>query len=615
MNSTAQFACVISLGLSILAAIPASALEVDSITAKETRYEPQPELKVFSAKLKPLWLSALKRPEVDLQRQVVDTFRRAHALGMTELADTASTLVEMLNDSNCHPIVALSIAKTLIEFDAHDAADALVKQLEGGGIDMALIVEPALAHWDNPAIREIWLSRLTNSNTRITLMKLAIDGLETVREPRAGSQLLQWAIDRQTPPDIRIQAARALGWVRTSGLEDDARKLIEDSTPGTIVDRLVAASMIRHHSGSEAEETLLILATDPEPAVAGMALERLLEIDSMLVRELNEQLVGNADAKVRQLLAEILHGQQLPESVTLLGRLLDDPHPEIRNYAADALAQLDGIDELRETVRETAMKMLATDRHRGLEMAALVVGDIVHTPAASRLVELLEHENSKVYITAAWALRHLAVPETATGILDKLRRETEESVALDQLLWKTWKTNPTKPKLDFPRIQARFDQSVQLIEALGILQHGDCESLLRTYLPTPKPRGLGDPPIVATIEMDDPRASAVWTLGQLYKDQPDNEVAEIFLTKLTAGPEEAGSDTSLVRASAVLSLTHMGVDKCIPSLRILRDEPQAIYQRLGATCARALQKMVGDPIPEPTTQKINQSNWVLEPID
>ena len=115
--------------------------------------------------------------------------------------------------------------------------------------------------------------------------------------------------------------------------------------------------------------------------------------------------------------------------------------------------------------------------------------------------------------------------------------------------------------------------------------------------------------------MNGPRASAVWALGQLYKDQPDNEVAEIFLTKLTANPEDPGSDTSLVRATVVLSLTHMGVDKCIPTLRILRDEPQAIYQRVGATCARALQKMVGDPIPEPTAQKINQSNWVLEPID
>ena len=55
-----------------------------------------------------------------------------------------------------------------------------------------------------------------------------------------------------------------LGRLQREGLEDDARELAEDKSTEKIVDRLVAALMIRHHSGGAAEKLLVELAVDPD---------------------------------------------------------------------------------------------------------------------------------------------------------------------------------------------------------------------------------------------------------------------------------------------------------------------------------------------------------------
>ena len=72
--------------------------------------------------------------------------------------------------------------------------------------------------------------------------------------------------------------------------------------------------------------------------------------------------------------------------------------------------------------------LMASDEQivKFLQQAALLLGKLVHKPAANRLVELLDSPRPEVMIGSAWGLRKLAEPATIPGILDKIRRQTAE---------------------------------------------------------------------------------------------------------------------------------------------------------------------------------------------
>ena len=127
------------------------AAEVDSISANDPKIPEREAVKqvlVFPPKLKAIWVEALQRPEIDLQRQSAETIARAHKLGMTDLADVVPLLIERLEAADSKPIVRYAAARTLIVLNAREAAPVLMKHAQTGGFDMAQLVEPACARWE-----------------------------------------------------------------------------------------------------------------------------------------------------------------------------------------------------------------------------------------------------------------------------------------------------------------------------------------------------------------------------------------------------------------------------------------------------------------------------------
>ena len=152
--------------------------------------------------------------------------------------------------------------------------------------------------------------------------------------------------------------------------------------------------------------------------------KRLNEIDSVLVLPMAEAAMKHADQHVREQGAAAYLKLPTVERIGPLGQLLDDPDPELRRHVCEGLVQLAANSELNDRIRLVAMEVIAGERWRGQEQAALLLGSLEHKDGAKRFVELLESPREEVMISAAWALRKLAVPETDAPIIDKAKRQT-----------------------------------------------------------------------------------------------------------------------------------------------------------------------------------------------
>jgi len=589
------------------------AIELDSLLDNETGYAPHPQETIFHPRLLPLWLQALGRPEVDLQRQAAQAMVKAHRQGMSQLDEAAPQLIETLRDKELHSVVAFDIARALIELDAIEAAETLSELARREGLAMSLLVEPALAKWDFQPIRDVWLARLVQGSVERPFLVLAIESLGQVAEPRAIKGLVQRALDPNGASDLRIKSARAAGKIQREGFEEDAEKLLQPPSDSRLINRLVATLLLRHHDGSAAEQLLLKLAVDPEGAVGALALARFAELDPSLVEPVNEEIASSQDASVRRLAAELLVGQRTAEAAELLGPLLNDAIPDIRIYVADSLVELDEDDALRSAVREAATRMLLTNQPLGLEQSSMVLGAVDHEPVADRLVELLEAEEAPVGLAAAWALRELAVEETGDAIFDKLRRVTDRTIVLDAELWKTWNNDP-HPTVDFKSLDATYKQLDQLMQALGILQYDACADYLKKFLPTPPTRGPADPPAVAATLIVNCRANAIWSLSRVATADARREVIATLLELVqkasAVGPDAEPADT---RAAAALGLAHLEAKEAIPILRKYRGE-KARHDKVGATCGRVLHDWAGDPLPELVPVTVHRVGWFIEPL-
>ena len=559
-------------------------VELDSARYQDPKIELPEPAPAFSPRLKPLWLEALARPETDLKRQAARTIALAHQQGMPDLADTATPLVQALDAPHRHPVVVLAAAHALVVLDARQTADVLFEHATRDGLDMAQLVEPALARWDYRPVRKVWLDRLSAPGTPLRRRVLAIRGLATVGETKALPRLRELALTApEVPPDVRLEAAQAMGRLRTYGLEEDARRFAADKSPERILDRLIAASLLAAHRGRPAEALLAELALDPEPSVAAIALNRLFEIDPMLVIPVVEATIANGDANVRRLGAEALVAWRTPEAIELLGPMLDDPHPELRVYVRRSLLELASEPALAQPVINEGSKMLATERWGGLEQAAILLVALDHKPAADRLVELLDFPRPEVFVTAAWGLRRLAVPHTLDAMFDKFRRETENVRS----------AGGAGEHLN--------RQLCQLIEAFGQMQYVQAEPLLREYVPKKPPF---DPEC---------RAAAIWTLGHFHAGRPDQQLVRQFVQRLS-DVNSMEPEAESVRVTSAVSLGRMKAESALPTLRRFL-EGESINSRVGYVCAWAIREITGEPIPEFPLQQAWQGGWFLEPLD
>ena len=552
---------------------------------------------VFSDKLLPLWLQALQQPDSDFQRQAAETIARAHAKGMAGLAESSSVLITTLRAADAHPALQLACARALVALGIEEAAEPLFAVTKGGSLDMALLVEPALARWRFAPMREIWLKNIQDVNCPLQRLKLAAQGLGLSGDQEAAAALRERLVDAgQQYGDTtssRLALARALARLQTEGLEEDARRLAEQEGPAHLVDRLVAGQLLSRHTSQETSKLLAQLAVDPFPSVACVALQRLTEIDPDTAVEPGWVALDSPDAKLRKLGIQSIEQQADKSVVDRLAEMMNDKHTEVRTQARMALLELAQADKaLDPLVRAAAEAMLGTDFWRGQQQSILLLAALDHKRAAGRLVQLLDFPRPEAYVTAAWALRELRVATALPAMFRKADRAVRAGA--------TSGMEPGGPE-DM--------QCCYLLEAFGLMGYQEAEDLL--WRCVPKNYDLGP----------ETRAAGIWSLGKLATGKRDDKLATAMVERLT-DVEELFVEIDRVRFMAAITLGRLQYAEASDATGIKAQAVEALkkyFNRNVVTpldfgCGWAIGQIEGEPIDRLAPRKVFQMGWFLEPL-
>jgi HEAT repeat protein len=542
---------------------------------------PQP-VAHFHPALKSLWIMALERPEIDMQRMAAETIARAHQSGMPNLIEAVPALETTLLAESSHSTSRFAAARALIVLDSRRSSQQLFQASQASGSDLRQLIEPSLAAWHYDPAGPMWLKRLESPGIYRRDLVLAIRGLAQLHEQSALSPLLRIALDLTRQPDLRLEAAAAIGEISDTGLERDAESLARDTRTPQFVNQLCAIRFLARHTSSSAQQLLISLATHTEPVVAAAALQRLNSIDSRLAVPLAESAIKSPDPSVRLEGARACLRSPAVERFAPLIQLLSDPHPGVRREICEGLVALAEQPDFTEPIHKGAMQVLAGDLWQGQEQAALLLGMGDYELAAARLVELLESPRDEVLITAAWSLRKLAVPETVPAIIDKAKRQTE--------MRKSGVKNDSAVSL----------QIILLFEALGVLKAAEALPLLLEYVP--KQQLLGERP----------RGAAIWAIGLIHEGTRNAQIEEAFSDRIRDF-NDVRPESLFVKQMSVIALARMNAVDLAPMLRDMVPTFPGPPQ-LAAAVRWSVTKLTGEEFPPPDPPIARQIEWFLEPL-
>jgi len=510
---------------------------------------------VLPADWRILWQDALTAPEEDLRREAAIALMRLRQQDAANIAQMDTAMLEGFRTTT-DPIAGLSIATALIQFDVREAAADLHQFASSGNIAVAQQIEPALERWKFAPIQAEWLKRIQEPTVvTATHLILAARGLAASENKAAIPGLLKLATDEAGATQVRIAAAMALGTLSNDGLTDVCRRLASDLSQHGFVNRLVAANMLSGHDDEFSIQVLLALAQDSRPAIAATALQQLLKTDAQSVHSIARELLTNADANVRRLAAQSLVEVPSVEAVQQLTSLLNDRHPDVRNYVRESLEALTKQENLRETILLQAARIITGNNWRGLEQTARLFGSLDHEPAAERLVELLQHKRTEVFVTAGWALRELAVAAMLPAMHEfVLRRSGEKLTTADNACF------------------------TYLFEAFGQAKYLAAAPILRSFVQP----GRGQQPIS--------RSAAIWALGYIYESDPPGDLVQQFAGRLAAAASYPSSEHLAVGTAAAISLGRMNALAPVESAAEIHGQGDLLYE----ACQWAIAQITGN---------------------
>ncbi len=538
-----------------------------------------------------LWLKALARPEAEMKCRAAEAITLAHRHGMRNLTSTIDPLRMELDRANQQATVRLAVAQALIALDAHEAAPSLLRQGEADD-DVRDLIEPALARWDYRPARDVWLARLREPAASQRGLVLAIQGLAAVKEARAAESLRELVLSAQSSVRVRLEAAGALGMLHDDGLQADAERLAADPSPRGVIGRLAAAALLRRHDNHQANTLLLRLARDPEPSVAAPAVRRLLEVNPRLIVPDLQSLVASPDATLRALAVDGLRLEPDGRSLHLIADGLDDPHPEVRENACRSLRTLGARKQFREGIIVEAVRVLAATEWRGQEQAIILLTELDHKPAATRLVELLSAPRPEVFVTAAWGLRKLAVADTLPAVVRHVQ------------------TRQRKLRATAARPDASFGpadlQLAQLNQLLGREKYQPADTVLQEFIPRM------EPPMGQAV-CQESRAAAIWALGWLHEGQPLPDLATALEGRLNDVASLPREDLRVCRMAAI-TLGRMNAKRSLPSLRRYCSDQKPSLDPIHNACGWAIERLTGEAMqpPEPIEQ-VQEERFFLAP--
>src|SRR5262249_8931952 len=152
----------------------------------------------------------------------------------------------------------------------------------------------------------------------------------------------------------------------------------------------------------------------------------------------------------------------------LLGDGLDDWHPDVRAQARRSLQELAGKEEWRKRGISGGARVLAAGRRRGLGQGGVPLTGVDYKTAGGGALALVSVSPGEVALTAGWALRRLAVPETLPAITKYVGGTRTKAFATA--------ATPAEQTVPLDYIEL---QLAQLIQLLGQQKYTPADPVLR----------------------------------------------------------------------------------------------------------------------------------------
>ncbi|MBI2478240.1 MAG: hypothetical protein HYV60_06240 [Planctomycetia bacterium] len=338
---------------------------VDDIMYRDPAFTEATVRLEFSDEFEPLWLQALARPDSELQRMAADTIALAHRSGMPGLEDTADELLNVLQQDQLAPTVRRAVVHALVTLDARQAAKVFAENMASGSIEIANIVEPALAHWDYEPARAVWRQRLVDPEIERSRLQLAIQCLGIAKDAVALPVLLRIVKDVNAEVPIRVSAARASAEISHNDLIIAANELASAEV-GQPTASVLAATLLTKEDGTEAVSTIKRLAAVNSVTVSGLALRRLFEIDPSHVYDLSALAVRSTDVNIRRVGCAALAHRGDAEAIRQLAPMLNDTNPSLRREVSEWMLQLAKQPTLLDAVIQSTSSTTNRSRHASL---------------------------------------------------------------------------------------------------------------------------------------------------------------------------------------------------------------------------------------------------------
>lgn len=479
--------------------------------------------------------------------------------------------------------VAHACALALVEADARESAELLLKASVRGNDEIRLVIEPALAHWKFPPALELWAARLKEPFATQTSVRLACEGLAALQAKDQLNDLTTLMLNPSESFGKHFAAASAIAKLDPAHALQQALPLMK----GDIANRLLATALLTNSDPACLTE-LTRMCADSEDGIASAAWAAVLRIDLPRLQEHLPTGRIHRDAMIRIAAARVMRAFPNPERAAWLNELVSDRHLEVRNVARQMLVQVAGDDaELKtQIVAAAADKIRGTpDDWQGIEQSLLILGQLAADQFGEDCLRLINHPRSEVRVTGAWLL-HL-FPEASL---------TERVVARILENEAKMKTPPAGEDFDYEALSL---QQMHLYQYAGLTRQTSLQPIFVSNFPKNAP---GIP---------EKRAAAMWALGLLNEARNDKDLAAQFVSRMN-DRDGMPPEWIIVRRMSVMAVGMMRATDSADQIQRAYDV-DAVDTLIpnAARWALPLLGKVQPPEPEPPSEIVG--GWKLVP--
>lgn len=402
------------------------------------------------------------------------------------------------------------------------------------------ILERACIRWGQAQPLELWRDQLRSFESGTHERARALQGIAAVGSASDLPSLIAIATDGIASPVDRLAAAEAIGRLSTTDQLPLAQQLRDSSAS---LGDLMSISVLGDQADRSHQDFVAAVAEEGEIVAQRRAYAWMCRLDKERALSKATAYIMHRDPVIRELSVQQLVESDADDTLGILAQALHDKHPDVRNTTrALLLARAALSTEQQQLISSIVAETIQRQDWRSLEQALRLTVDMHLSEHVPRLLELLEHNQSEVSITAAWALRHLATEEV------HLQAMLEHAQILMHI--QNGDTQPTDPidESDLRRV-------AHLLEALGMRRFEPAQEMLLKYVPKDNQK-------MGLIT----RMAGMWGCGKMWEGQENRKLADELCARIADKSALFGEPES-IRYAAMIALGWLADPATLDSIR------------------------------------------------